>query len=413
MVFVKIPLQHRNVDVRLAAVQNWAIVKEEKKRVLAFVRDLGLGKVNAGRKLSQARQLKYLDSLKVALTNLRKPITRLAVKDIEGLDERLTKNEIHRIDGKPFADETKAEIKRFLKIYLRWALPNEPKRFIELTSWLDTKTRKLKTPEFLTEAEVGQLYEACRDAQSRLIVALLFDTGARAEEFFNIRLEDVEKPSGDRNYYRIHLKEEYSKTKGRVVSLFWDRSTLALNEFLPGRISTGTKPGDRLYPGTYDAMRFFLKRLGRKILERRVYPHLLRHSSATFYAAKFNRQQLCKRYGWTFSSDMPDVYINRAGIDEAEIEVKFTQTELGAMKTRMETQEGERKMLLERLGESERRQAATENQIKESQVISAILKGDPALRDQFRRAALEFLEKNRGEFTGRQRARARQRASAS
>jgi seryl-tRNA synthetase len=41
---------------------------------------------------------------------------------------------------------------------------------------------------------------------------------------------------------------------------------------------------------------------------------MLRHSSATYWAPKMNRYQLCAKYGWTFSSDMPDRYIERKGV---------------------------------------------------------------------------------------------------
>jgi len=41
---------------------------------------------------------------------------------------------------------------------------------------------------------------------------------------------------------------------------------------------------------------------------------MLRHSSATYWALKMNRYQLCAKYGWAFSSNMPDRYIERKGI---------------------------------------------------------------------------------------------------
>ena len=40
----------------------------------------------------------------------------------------------------------------------------------------------------------------------------------------------------------------------------------------------------------------------------------MRHSSATYLAPKMNRYQLCAKYGWAFSSNMPDRYIERKGI---------------------------------------------------------------------------------------------------
>ena len=41
---------------------------------------------------------------------------------------------------------------------------------------------------------------------------------------------------------------------------------------------------------------------------------MLRHISATYWAPKMNRYQLCAKYGWAFSSNMPDRYIERKGI---------------------------------------------------------------------------------------------------
>ncbi len=49
---------------------------------------------------------------------------------------------------------------------------------------------------------------------------------------------------------------------------------------------------------------------------------MLRHSSATYWAAKLNRYQLCAKYGWAFSSDMPDRNIKRKGIIFSEIAEK-------------------------------------------------------------------------------------------
>lgn len=48
-----------------------------------------------------------------------------------------------------------------------------------------------------------------------------------------------------------------------------------------------------------------------KVLKKHLTPHMLRHSSANYWAAKMNRYQFCAKYGWAFSSDMPDRYIER------------------------------------------------------------------------------------------------------
>ena len=49
---------------------------------------------------------------------------------------------------------------------------------------------------------------------------------------------------------------------------------------------------------------------------------MLRQSSATYRAPEMSRYQLCAKYGWAFSSNMPDRYIERKGIIFDQIEEK-------------------------------------------------------------------------------------------
>ena len=223
-----------------------------------------------------------------------------------------------------------------LKIFLRWRLGSA--KALSLTDWLDTRYRH-KTPDFLKEAEIERLYEFCRNAKQRFMIAIFFDTGCRAEEFHNIRFEDVYLPEGKENLVKIALKEEYSKTLGRTVALYWKFSADAVRKYLAQRIAEGVKPDEPIFRGSYAATRKFLQRLGQSVLKRPLYAHLLRHSSATYFSTKLNRQELCYRYGWRFSSNMPDVYISRAGMESKQLDEKFTQTELGTLKddfTKME-----------------------------------------------------------------------------
>ena len=61
----------------------------------------------------------------------------------------------------------------------------------------------------------------------------------------------------------------------------------------------------------------------KKALDKKVTPHLIRHSSATFDAGFMSHSQLCIKYGWSFSSNMPDVYIKRACVERKAIVEKF------------------------------------------------------------------------------------------
>jgi hypothetical protein len=135
---------------------------------------------------------------------------------------------------------------------------------------------------------------------------------------------------------------------------------------------------DPIFNSTYDAMRVFLDRLGQKILKRHVHPHLFRHSSATYYATRLNRQELCYRYGWKFSSNMPDVYISRAGMENRELDQKFTATELSAVKDDLAQVEQAAKIKDDRIAVLEKSLANLQSEFAQ---VAEVLKLNPSIVD--------------------------------
>jgi integrase len=361
---------------RKRSLTRWRIPESTKKELLAFLQDLELGKVNRGRKISAAAQLKYLNVLKVSLEWFGKPTVRLTAKDVERFESALSADRVtSRSREHPYAHATKVGIRKGLKVFLRWRLGQA--KALKLAGWLDTRDKE-KTPEFLTEQEVEQLYRKCRTSEQRYLVVLLFDSGARAEEFINIRREDIQLPEGKSNFVKLTLREEFSKTKGRTVSLYWRHSLEAVTEYLNERVAHGLQPQDPIFDTKYDAMRIFLARLGHKVLQRRIHPHLFRHSSATYYATKLNRQELCYRYGWRFSSNMPDIYISRAGMENRELDMKFTKTEIGDLKDDFTKIQQETKIKDDRIAKLE--SSLTELQ-QNFQLVAEILHHNPSLAD--------------------------------
>jgi integrase len=326
----RIHIDHGNFETVKQQLPSWKVPASVKREVLRFLDDLGIGKVNRGRKLPPKRQLHYLYALRPPLEFFNKATGRLTLRDVERFEKALSSGQVcNRINGAQYTHGTMVEIRKLLRIFLRWRLG--PAKALSLTDWLDTHPRP-KTPEFLKEAEVEQLYKYCRFAWQRFLIAVLFDSGARAEEFHNIRREDIYLPDGKDNFVRIALKQEYSKTLGRTIALYWKFAQEAVKEYLAERVAEGIKPTEPVFRRDYVSTRKFLQRLGRLALQRPVHYHLFRHSSSTYYATKLNRQELCYRYGWKFSSDMPDIYISRAGMESKNLDEKFTQTELGSLK---------------------------------------------------------------------------------
>lgn len=326
----RIRIDHGNLEAGKQQIQRWNTPQVVKEELLRFLGDLGLGKVNRGKRISPQRQLKYLFALRVPLEFFNKRTSEVTLEDIENFEKALISGELCTKDRrKPYAHSTQVDMRILLKIFLRWRLGAAKASF--LTNWLDTRYRQ-KTPDFLKESDLERLYKHCRTAKQRFVVAVLFDTGARAEEFHNIRFEDIYLPEGKENFVRIALKQEYSKTLGRTIALYWKFSLEAVKEYLAERVAEGIKPTEPIFHGNYEAMKKVFQRLGTRVLKRPIHYHLLRHSSATFYSTKLNRQELCYRYGWKFSSNMPDVYISRAGMESKNLDEKFTQTELSTLK---------------------------------------------------------------------------------
>lgn len=347
---------------RKKGLSKWRVPVSIKIDFLRFLGDLELGKVNRGRKISEQRQLKYLYLLRVPLEFFNKESDKIQVADVEAFEKALSSGKIKsHFTREEFSHATKVDIRQALKVFLRWRLGEA--NAVALAGWLDTRSRS-KTPDYLKEAEVETLFRKCRTPEQRFLIALLFDSGARAAEFLNLRYEDIQLPEGKDNFVKITLREEYSKTLGRTISLYWRHTFDAMKEYVQERIAQGIHSKEPVFAGTYDSMRMFLRRLGNAALKRAIHPHLFRHSSATYYATKMNRQELCYRYGWKFSSNMPDIYISRAGMENRELDEKFTATELSFLKDELVKKEQADKIKDDRIRQLESTVTAIQQHFK-------------------------------------------------
>lgn len=344
----KIDIHNRNLSKRLETFNKLRIDPTEKKKIPEFLGDLAIGKVSKGKSIGESTQLKYLEFLTSVLKYFNRNFNTLTLNDVEKFIRDLDSDVLVGVRG-AWDLETKLKIKLAFCSYVSWRLP--AKKAKQLTDWIDRSKPKQKDPDSLSEFEVDKLFRSCSSSEQRFLVAVLFDSGARAEEFHNIRFSDIEMPQGKNNFVKLTLRSEFSKTKGRTVSLYWKNSLSAVGEYLNERKKEGIAINEPVFKNRYDNARQILNRLGARVLNKRVYYHLFRHSSATYYATRLNRQELCYRYGWRFSSDMPDIYISRAGMTNSKLDENFTSTELGELKGELEKEKHERKLTQEKTDE--------------------------------------------------------------
>ncbi|HRZ85198.1 MAG TPA: site-specific integrase [Candidatus Paceibacterota bacterium] len=349
----KIPIRQLNMDKKMAGISKWKIDAKDKKEVKdGWIKALRLGELT-GKVVKDGGLSVYLSDIKIALEFFKKPTAKLTLDDIKRLHEAMIKDELthplkKRVDKeingkietstitikKPYSRYKKISIRNSLILYLKWKFDDGAYKFIKILKIkMGGKVKEVDAPP---EEEVEKLIDACTENYERFFVCALFDTGCRAEEFHNIRMEDVLFPKTGENFIKIRVREAYSKTKGRVISCYWKHSTKIITDYYNERLKEGAKPTDPVFPKTYPMMRKFLHRLGLRALGKSIHYHALRHASATHYIYIIkNDHQMNYRYGWNFGSPMIQRYSRRRDLSE-ELDKEVEQTEMSTLKSEIE-----------------------------------------------------------------------------
>ena len=74
-------------------------------------------------------------------------------------------------------------------------------------------------------------------------------------------------------------------------------------------------------------------------IKKRIYPHLFRHSRASYYANRLTEQQLKVFFGWTGDSKMAATYVHLSGrdIDNAILQANGAKTKEEVYETKLKT----------------------------------------------------------------------------
>ncbi len=301
---------------------------ENRQHILTFVDACQLGKTIFGRqkkRIAEKRLSKYLYILRrisrwIGNTDFR----NVSQAQMEQFIARVERNNLTTwIDGREvptsYADWSRRDIKVTLRKFYKWLLGNG-RQYPDIVAWIDTHVAE-RAPPALSIEEIRLLVEHAPSLRRKAMLWTLFETGARAEEYLNIRLGHLEEKDG-----RFIVRIEHPKTFKRSVPVYEAYSFL--RSWLAEHPERGD-PNAQLFPTGYRALSKFLTRHGNKTLKKNVTPHLFRHSFATWLAAKkIGRYQMCKIFGWRLSSGMPDQYIDRVGVVEDEAIQSIRKDEL-------------------------------------------------------------------------------------
>lgn len=297
------------------------MIKSNEKIINNLIEHLKLGKPisNRARKpISKKTEIKYRKMLMQLDKWFGKFFEELTEDDVDSFRVKLRDDKIRTLKGKPFEESVKRDIEnKGLKTLLKFLGKTE------LAMFTNRYNDQKEIPS-LSKEEIESAIESM-NLRDKVVWQILFDGGFRAEEFLNVKWKDLRDDSLKSNgYYKIRITK--SKTKPRTIGLTLPKSTEIINQWLKvNKDKIGTnKPFVDISRSLLNQM---IRNVGEKYLKKKCFPHLLRHSSATYYCHYLNQYQLCKRYGWAMASDMPQRYIDREGVDDEEINNKVNSEE--------------------------------------------------------------------------------------
>lgn len=178
---------------------------------------------------------------------------------------------------------------------------------------LTDKRRELPEQNLVSPEDVKLLVEQCRDAQSKTLVMLLWDSATRISEALSLRLSDI---LFDSYGAQILVDGKTGKRKIRLIySVPYLQDWLNQHPFkdqimAPLFISVkGARYGRQM---TYELAKDTIARAVKTSkIQKKPTPHTFRHSRLNYLAKTgLNERDLRLFAGWTSTSAMPDTYLH-------------------------------------------------------------------------------------------------------
>jgi site-specific recombinase XerD len=269
----------------------------------ALLEEYYIDKLNEG--ITKPRILSLLEQTSRILEWLEKDWDKVTIEDLKII--------VSKIRSNPHTEKTKSDYLCKIKQFDKWA--NKNKDYTDKTKWIKTTIRlkHYKLPnDLITPKEAQQLIDATITARDRAIISLLWETGARVGEIANLKLQDIQFNKGDAT---INL---FGKTGARRVMILESvrdlknyltvRNLMAKHDFVFCLEGTRNKSAPMTHPSIIKLLKQATTRAN---LNKRTYPHLFRHSRASYLASKgLSEAQLCFIFGWALGSKQVRTYIH-------------------------------------------------------------------------------------------------------
>ena len=275
--------------------------------------------------LGEHRILKYISTLKIISTEIQ--------VDLDKVTEKKLKDYIVYLEHSDASEWTKHDYKVTIRKFYKWLLDDDNPASLK---WLHAGIPKNETklPEdIFTEKEIHFLISTATNKRDKALIALLWDIGARIGEIGNLCIKDI-KFDEMGVIFNVSGKTGPRRVRGvfsvDYIKAWLDEHPFKDNPASPLWIKVSGKQG-KVEKLRYEAIRMQLIKISRKAgINKKIHPHLFRHSRATYMANYLTEAQMNQYFGWVQGSGMPAVYVHLSGrdVDDAILKANgFTKPE--------------------------------------------------------------------------------------
>lgn len=279
--------------------------------------------------ITSARLLKYVEILR--------KLDRIVKKDFKAVSKDDLVNAVGIVQKQDISVWSKQTFRVIVKRFYKWLY--DTKNYPEIVEWINTNVKRKDMPlpveeDLITEEEIKKLIETCNYSRDKALISLLAESGARVGEIGKLRLKDVKF---DKYGVILSLNGKTGRRQIRVIEstqylLSWLESHPAKKPNTnPLWVQMNKKTPVMM---TYASIRKMIGNLVERAgFEKRIYPHLFRHSRATKLANHLTEFQMNAYFGWVQGSDMPATYVHLNGkqMDDAMLNIhglKKTEDEI-------------------------------------------------------------------------------------
>ncbi|MBN2420662.1 tyrosine-type recombinase/integrase [Candidatus Woesearchaeota archaeon] len=255
-------------------------------------------------------------------------LSRMLKKKFSGA----TKDDITKIMVQLEQTDLSFETKRGFKIMIRklfkFIRGTAGKEYPDEVKWISIggKANHTKLPEeLLTEKEIELIIKHANNIRDKALISCLAESGCRIAEIGNMKIKQV---SFEEHGARLTVSGKTGARKILVIA-----SAPYLQQWI-NQHPFNENPDNFLWIGStnnlicYARILAIIKKYAHLAgIKKRIYPHLFRHSRATFLASMMSDASLKQYFGWAQGSKMASIYIHMSGKDTDDAILKVNGIE--------------------------------------------------------------------------------------